>query len=242
MYRSLLALAVLVPAAVAPTLSHAAGAEDLVRAAVAKLAPGAKIDAVAPSPIAGVYEVIIDGSLVYVPADGKYLISGDVWQVDGRKNLSEQRRAGLHKTALHGFGDDKRIIYPASGPEKHKVTVFTDIDCGYCRKLHQDITAYNKAGITVEYMFFPRAGISSDSYNKIVSVWCAADRNDALTKAKGGADPEMKTCPNPVAEEFELGRKLGVAGTPAIFAEDGSQIGGYLTVDQMVSRLDAIKP
>jgi thiol:disulfide interchange protein DsbC len=236
MYRSLLALAVLVPA-----LGHAASGEDAVRAAVKQLAPNAKIDAIAPSPIAGMFEVVIDGSLVYVPADGKYLISGDVWQVDGKKNLSDARRAGLHKTALHSFGDDKRIIYPATGPEKHKVTVFTDIDCGYCRKLHQDIANYNKAGITVEYMFFPRAGIASESYNKIVSVWCAADRNEALTKAKGGADPELKTCPNPVAEEFELGRRIGVAGTPAIFAEDGSQIGGYLTVDQMVSRLDTIK-
>jgi thiol:disulfide interchange protein DsbC len=121
------------------------------------------------------------------------------------------------------------------------VTVFTDIDCGYCRRLHTQMADYNNAGISVEYLFFPRAGLGSESFTKAVSVWCAANRNEALTHAKNGDAIENKTCDNPITEEFELGRKIGIAGTPAVIADDGTQIGGYLTPEQMVARLDQLK-
>jgi len=119
--------------------------------------------------------------------------------------------------------------------------VFTDVDCGYCRRLHQQIADYNSVGITVEYLFFPRAGPNTESFNQAIAVWCSADRNAALTKAKSGEKLEAKTCPNPIAEEFELGRRIGVSGTPAIIAEDGTQIGGYLPPEQMIVRLDQLK-
>lgn len=215
-------------------------AEQKVQDAIKTLVPDARIDSITRSELPGFYEVVLGGQPLYVSADGRYLISGALWDIGAKRNLTEARLAGLRKSTLDAVGADQRIIYPASQP-KHVITVFTDIDCGYCRRLHQQMAEYNNAGITVEYLFFPRAGIGSESYDKAVSVWCAADRNAALTKAKNGEPVENKTCTNPIASQFDLGHKVGVSGTPAVIAEDGTQIGGYLTPEQMIARLDQIK-
>lgn len=215
-------------------------AEQKVQDAIKTLVPDARIDSITRSELPGFYEVVLGGQPLYVSADGRYLISGALWDIGAKRNLTEARLAGLRKSTLDAVGADQRIIYPASQP-KHVITVFTDIDCGYCRRLHQQMAEYNNAGITVEYLFFPRAGIGSESYDKAVSVWCAADRNAALTKAKNGEPLENKTCANPIASQFDLGHKVGVSGTPAVIAEDGTQIGGYLTPEQMIARLDQIK-
>lgn len=236
-HRILALLAFLVP-----VLGQAADSRDAVRAAVTKLLPTARIESIEPSAVDGIYEVVAGMTVVYVSADGKHVFQGDEWQVDGHRNLSEQRRAASRKSALDAIGTDQRIVYPARGPERGKVTVFTDVDCGYCRKLHQDIADYNRAGITIEYLFFPRGGLASDSFRKDQAVWCAANRNDALTRAKSGEAIEMKVCPNPVTETFELGRRIGVTGTPMIYAADGTWLGGYLTVAQLVERLGARTP
>ena len=220
--------------------SAADPAEQKVRDAIKTLVPDARIDSVTASDLPGFYEVILGGQPLYVSADGRYLMSGALWDIGAKRNLTDARLAGLRKGALDGVGANERIIYPASQP-KHVITVFTDIDCGYCRRLHQQMAEYNNAGITVEYLFFPRSGIGSESYDKAVSVWCAADRNVALTKAKNGEAVENKTCTNPIAAQFDLGHKVGVSGTPAVIAEDGTQIGGYLTPEQMIARLDQIK-
>lgn len=215
-------------------------AEQKVQDAIKTLVPDARIDSITRSELPGFYEVVLGGQPLYVSADGRYLISGALWDIGAKRNLTEARLAGLRKSTLDAVGADQRIVYPASQP-KHVITVFTDIDCGYCRRLHQQMAEYNNAGITVEYLFFPRAGIGSESYDKAVSVWCASDRNAALTKAKNGEAVENKTCPNPIASQFDLGHKVGVSGTPAVIAEDGTQIGGYLTPEQMIARLDQIK-
>jgi thiol:disulfide interchange protein DsbC len=217
-----------------------AATEARIRTAIQDLVQGTQIESIADSRVPGFYEVTLGGQVVYVSADGKYLLSGALWDVAAKKNLTDARYAEIRKAALEGVGKDKRIVYAAKEP-KHAVTVFTDIDCGYCRRLHQQMADYNNAGITVEYLFFPRAGLGSDSFNKAVSVWCAADRNQALTQAKNGDTIETKTCTNPIGEEFELGRKIGIAGTPAIITSDGTQIGGYLTPEQIVARLDQLK-
>lgn len=211
-----------------------------IKESIKDLVQGTTIEQVTESKVPGFYEVTLGGQVVYVSADGKYLLSGALWDVAAKRNLTDSRYAEIRKSALAGVGKDKRIVFPAKD-QKHSVTVFTDIDCGYCRRLHQQIADYNNAGITVEYLFFPRAGLGSESFNKAVSVWCAADRAQALTHAKAGDALENKTCDNPITEEFELGRKIGVAGTPAIIAADGTQIGGYLTPEQMVARLDQLK-
>lgn len=215
-------------------------AEQKVQDAIKTLVPDARIDSITRSELPGFYEVVLGGQPLYVSADGRYLISGALWDIGAKRNLTEARLAGLRKSTLDAVGADQRIVFPASQP-KHVITVFTDIDCGYCRRLHQQMAEYNNAGITVEYLFFPRAGIGSESYDKAVSVWCAADRNAALTKAKNGEPLENKTCANPIASQFDLGHKVGVSGTPAVIAEDGTQIGGYLTPEQMIARLDQLK-
>jgi thiol:disulfide interchange protein DsbC len=215
-------------------------AEQKVRDAIKTLVPDARIDSVRPSELTGFYEVVMGGQPLYVSADGRFLMSGALWDIGAKRNLTEARLASVRKGAIDAVGAEQRIIY-AANPQKHMVTVFTDIDCGYCRRLHQQMAEYNKAGISIEYLFFPRAGIGSESYDKAVSVWCASDRNVALTMAKNGDAIENKTCSNPIASQFDLGQKVGVSGTPAVIAEDGSQIGGYLTPEQMIARLDQIK-
>jgi thiol:disulfide interchange protein DsbC len=215
-------------------------AEPKIREAIKALVPQANIDSIQDAPLPGFKEVVLEGQQVlYVSTDGKYLVAGSVWDIPGKRDLTDVRRGTLRKAALEAIGADKRIVFAAK-EAKHTVTVFTDIDCGYCRRLHQQIAEYNNAGISIEYLFFPRSGPNTESFNQAVAVWCSADRNSALTKAKAGEKLEGRSCPNPIAEEFELGRKIGVAGTPAVIAADGTQIGGYLAPDQMIARLDQL--
>jgi thiol:disulfide interchange protein DsbC len=214
--------------------------EDKVRAAIKALVPDAQVDKIEKSVLPGFYEVVMGGQVIYVSTDGKYVVSGVVWDAAARKNLTEARYAGIRKAALSNVAADRRIVFPAKD-EKFAVTVFTDIDCGYCRHLHQQVAEYNNLGISVEYLFFPRAGKGSESWNKAVAVWCAADQKTALTKAKNGDAIEMKTdCGNPIESDYELGQKIGVSGTPAIIAADGTQIGGYLEPAAMLARLQQL--
>lgn len=214
-------------------------AEQKVQDAIKTLVPDARIDSITRSELPGFYEVVLGGQPLYVSADGRYLISGALWDIGAKRNLTEARLAGLRKSTLDAVGADQRIIYPASQP-KHVITVFTDIDCGYCRKMHSHIAEYNERGIQVDYLFFPRSGPGTPSFNKAVSVWCAADQKKAFTAAKSGVDPQPLQCDNPIAEEFQLGMQVGVDGTPAVFAPDGSKIGGYLTPDQLQAQLERI--
>lgn len=230
----------LLAAALLGALSLSASAEDAkVRAAIQSLVPGATIDSVADAAIPGFYEVVVQGQIVYVSQDGKYLIQGSIFDIPAKQDLTENARAGLRKSALAEAPKDQRIIYAPEKP-KHTVTVFTDIDCGYCRRMHGQIAEYNKLGIAVEYMFFPRAGQGSESWDKAVSVWCADDRNKALTDAKAGQPVDKKQCANPVDKDYALGQRIAVSGTPAVFAPDGTQLGGYLPPDQLLQRLDQL--
>lgn len=210
--------------------------EALIEGAIKSLVPGAKIDSIAESQVPNFYQVVTQGQVVYVSADGKYLIQGSVFDIANKTDLTESARAEIRRGALAAVGPDQRIIFPAKDP-KYAVTVFTDIDCGYCRRMHSEMAEYNERGISVEYLFFPRAGIGSESYDKAVSVWCADNRNQALTTAKNGGALEKKTCDNPVAHDYELGQKIAVSGTPAVFTKDGVQLGGYLPPDQLLLRL-----
>jgi len=217
--------------------------EDAVRTAIQSLVPGASIDSISESVLPGFYEVVIGGQIAYVSGDGKYLVQGSIYDIQGKTDLTEASRAVLRREALSAVPDAKRIVFSPAKP-KHTISVFTDIDCGYCRRMHQQIAEYNQLGIAVEYLFFPRAGIGSESYDKAVNVWCAADRKDALTAAKAGRAVEAKTCDNPVEEEYALGQKIGISGTPAVIAPDGTQLGGYVPPEQLLQRLDqlAAKP
>ena len=214
-----------------------AAGDAALRAAVTKAIPNVAIDSVRPSVIPGYREVAISGKVVYVSADGKYLVQGSLIELASRDNLTEASEGALRKVSLDAVPRDRRIVFSGPNP-KYRVTVFTDIDCGYCRKMHAQIADYMKAGISVEYLFFPRAGLSSESYTKAQNVWCAKDRRKALTDAKADRPVTKATCPNPIALDYALGRKVGVDGTPAIYGPDGSQLGGYLPPAEMLVRLN----
>ncbi len=223
----------------APAAASAAGGEAVIRQALETLVPDVKVDSIQPSPIAGFREVVLSGQVLYVSEDGKYLIQGTLFDIATRTDLTEATRAGIRREALAKVGPEQRIVF-APAERKHTVTVFTDIDCGYCRRLHQQIKEYNELGIAVEYLFFPRAGIGSESFQKAVSVWCADDRQQAMTQAKNGIEIPRRECTNPVASDFALGQQIGVDGTPAIYTGEGAYIGGYLSPQQMLQRLDQL--
>lgn len=210
-----------------------------VRAALEKAMPKADIDSIKPSIIPGYREAAVGGRVVYVSVDGRYLIQGNLFDLSTRTNLTESSQAVIRRGILAKVGPERRIIFAAAKP-KHRVTVFTDIDCGYCRKLHQQMADYNNLGISVEYLFYPRAGMGSDAANKAISVWCSADRRKAMTDAKNDRPMPKKTCNNPIAADYALGQKMGFDGTPAIYAIDGSQVGGYLAPAQMLAALDKL--
>jgi thiol:disulfide interchange protein DsbC len=210
------------------------------RTAIAAKFPGVKADQIKPSPVAGVYEVGMGADTAYVSADGKFLFSGDLYEVESRKNLTEAARGASRSKALAKLDERDMIVFgPAAA--KHTITVFTDVECGYCRKLHGEIDQLNKLGVRVRYLAYPRAGPGTDDWATMESVWCSKDRNSALTKAKQGQPVEAKCGATPVAKQFELGEELGVKGTPAIFTTNGDYIGGYLPPKDMVKELDQLK-
>lgn len=210
--------------------------EAAVRKTLQKLMPSSKIDSLKPSAVKGLYEVMQGTNIFYVSDDGLYLLQGNIIDVNAKKNITDEKLAGARVAALDKIGTDKMIIFK---PEKSKytVSVFTDIDCGYCRKLHSEIDQYMAEGITIRYLFYPRAGKGSDSYNKAISVWCADDRNAALTLAKSGKIPEPKTCDNPVDETMRLGNEFGVRGTPMLVTEKGTIFPGYVPAKQLAQAL-----
>ena len=204
------------------------------------LAPNAKTIAVSETPIEGLLQVQINSDIVYVTSDGQYLLQGQIMEIDSRTNITDQAKSGIRMSLLDDLKKDEQITFSPVEP-KYDLLVFTDIDCGYCRKLHNQIEEYNEEGIAIHYMAFPRAGIGSASYDKFVSVWCADDQQAALTLAKNGSDPEPQKCPNPIADQYELGREIGVTGTPALVTTDGTLIPGYVPPTQLRARLEALE-
>lgn len=231
------------PAAAAPkpaaakAAPAAAGVPADVRARVVAKLPGAQPSDVAASPIPGLYEVTMGGLIAYVSADGKYLLSGNVYDLDTQVNLTATRRNAARSKALAAVSESNMIVF---GPPNAKmtVTVFTDIDCGFCRKFHNQIADINKAGVRVRYLFFPRTGPETESWTKAEQVWCATDRRDALSRAKRGEAVKAKACGDAaIKTQYELGADLGVEGTPAIFTQNGDYIGGYLTPAELVQAI-----
>ena len=198
---------------------------------------GGQPDSVAPTAIPGLFEVILGGQVFYLSEDGRFVLQGDLLDLDSRTNLTDRRRGELRNKALDTVNEKDMVVFAPEGAARHTVTVFTDIDCGYCRKMHSQMAAYNKEGIKIRYLMFPREGIDSDSFNKAVSVWCSGNRQDAMTKAKRGEEIERKTCDNPVKAQFELGQKLGVQGTPSLILEGGEMIPGYVPPTQLAQLL-----
>ena len=211
--------------------------QEAITKSLSSIFPGVTPDEITPSPMEGVSEVLIGPRLMYISNDGKYLLQGSLIDLKTRTDISEERRNGIRLDALKELGEEKMIVFPAK-EQKHTITVFTDIDCGYCRKLHGEMDKYNAEGITVRYLMFPRAGVGSPSYNKAVTVWCSKDQLDAMTRSKSGENLPNASCDNPIKEEYELGQLLGVQGTPAIIMEDGAMLPGYVPAARLVKVLE----
>ena len=221
-----------------------AGADTTLEIARQKLQasrPDLPIKEFRPSKVEGIFEVVLgSGMTLYMNETADYLIAGDLYFVTagGLVNATEADRIDTRRELLSGLDASEMIVFsPPAQLVKTTVTVFTDIDCGYCRKLHQEVPELNRMGIAVRYLAYPRAGIGSASYDKAVTVWCSENPEIALTQAKAGTTLEPITCVNPVAAQYGLGDKFGVTGTPAVFYEDGTLQSGYMPAADMAERL-----
>jgi thiol:disulfide interchange protein DsbC len=224
--------------AAAPATVNPAELEAL-RDRITKKLPEIPRKNINPTPMPGVYQIQRGHLFGYISGDGRYLIQGDLVDVDTGEEITENHRRADRLAALKGLGDEYIEFAPKPPIEtKYTITVFTDIDCGYCRKLHSEIEGYNKQGIAMRYVFFPRTGPNTPSFVKAQSVWCSDDRREALTKAKRGENLQAgANCANPILKEYQLGVELGVRGTPAMVLPNGDLFPGYVPPTQLASML-----
>lgn len=208
---------------------------------IQKVRPDFKFGPVVESEISGFIKTnIIDGPPIYVTPNGSHFFVGTVYEVSDTEiiDLAERAMEGERRTEMASLKDEDMIVFSPEGEVKSRIYVFTDVDCYYCQKLHAEIAEINALGIEVSYLAYPRAGINSESYRKIASAWCAEDPNTALTKLKAGQKIEDNVCtPNPVPDQFELGARVGVRGTPALVTQDGKLLPGYRPADVLAEIL-----
>lgn len=234
-------------AAISSALAFNASAQDLpdstrtaIEGTVSQINQNAKIGWINPGPIAGLNEVGVDGVVLYISDDGKYLFHGTVLDVDNRRNLTELAGAKVRRDLLVSIDDSDKIIFSPAGTPKHKVIVFTDISCGYCSAVHENIQGYLDLGIQIEYVAFPRGGPQSPVLSQMEQIWCAGDRKTAYASAVSGKAPTgIPNCDNPVRSQYELGDRVGVDGTPAIYTYDGVRHGGFLPPDKLFQALES---
>lgn len=216
------------------------GAKERITESLTRAIPGLQVLDVTESDVAGLYEVRTNGQeTLYASEDGTHVLVGELFSVGaaGVVNVSEQKRAVERAERLESLAADDVISFKPENEIKAVVRVFTDIDCPYCRKLHDEVPALNAMGIQVDYLAFPRSGPNTPSFAKAVSTWCAEDPREAMNRAKSGKSVPPKTCDDPVAEQFQLGSEIGVTGTPAIILEDGSMIRGYVPKERLAQAL-----
>jgi thiol:disulfide interchange protein DsbC len=222
-----------------PAAAPAATAADPRVAIAAKMA-GVKPEDLHATPVPGVYELLRGGDAAYVSSDGKYAIIGDMYETGTNNDLTETRRRDLRLKMLAAIPEAQMVVFGPDNP-KHTITVFTDMDCAYCRKLHSQISDYNKLGIRVRYIAYPRTGPNTSSWSKAEQVWCSADRKTALTEAKLGKTLPTKICANnPVAKEYQLGQDFNLQGTPTLILGNGEMVSGYLAPDDLVQQLKGV--
>lgn len=206
-----------------------------------QIIPGATPDIVSPSALEGLYEVVYGAQVLYISKNGRYLMQGDVIDLEKRVNLTEDARSVQRNKLVKDMNEATMIIFEPKGKAKHSLTVFTDIDCGYCRKLHREMDDYLAEGIRVRYLAFPRSGANSKSYFKAVSVWCADDRKLAMTEAKSGKELPRATCDNPVKEHMKMAEMFAITGTPTLVMDNGEIVPGYVPAKRLARMLDDAK-
>lgn len=203
--------------------------------------PGIEVREISESSIAGLYEVRTNGQeTLFASEDGSHVVVGELFKVEkgGVVNVFEERRSVARAARLDALPADEMISFKPAGETKAVINVFTDIDCPYCRKLHDEVPDLNAMGVQVNYLAFPRSGPDTPSFAKAVSTWCADNPREAMNQAKSGKNVPAKTCDNPVAEQFRLGSEIGVTGTPAIILQNGHMIRGYLPKERLAQALE----
>ena len=219
------------------TAAAASPAKGDPRAAIVKKIDGLKLEDVRMTPVDGIFEITRGSDISYSSRDGRYVIIGDLIDIDSDANLTENRRRGIRNRMLEAVPEAEMLVFSPKNP-KYTITVFTDIDCGYCRRLHEQMAEYNRLGIRVRYLFYPRSGPNTASWHKAEAVWCAANRNEALTRAKKGEDIKSPKCAaDIVARDWELGHKLALEGTPAIILPSGEKLDGYAPPGELAQYL-----
>jgi thiol:disulfide interchange protein DsbC len=203
--------------------------------ALAKRLPQYEVSRIDSTPIEGLYQVILSGQVIYMTKDARYMLDGNLVDLSTKKNYSEDAMSEIRLSQLEQLGEENMVVYT---PEtvKHTITVVTDIDCPYCRRLHSEMDQYLDGGIKVRYVFMPLKG--KGDYQTTVTVWCSEDKNEALDLAKAGTELEAKDCDNPIDQHLKVSRSLGVRGTPAIILQDGSMLPGYIPAKKLVTELN----
>lgn len=203
--------------------------------ALAKRLPQYEVSRIDSTPIEGLYQVILSGQVIYMTKDARYMLDGNLVDLSTKKNYSEDAMSEIRLSQLEQLGEENMVVYT---PEtvKHTITVVTDIDCPYCRRLHSEMDQYLDGGIKVRYVFMPLKG--KGDYQTTVTVWCSDDKNEALDMAKAGTELEARDCDNPIDQHLKVSRSLGVRGTPAIILQDGSMLPGYIPAKKLVTELN----
>jgi thiol:disulfide interchange protein DsbC len=215
--------------------------QENIRESLKNILPdGAVIELIEPSPIPGIYAVYYgDLQPIYVTQDGSFFIYGDIYKINinSISNITEKSVAERRKLILQNIPTEELISFKSSN-EQFSVIVFTDVDCGYCRKLHNQIDEYNSLGISINYAAFPRSGLGTSAFTKMVGAWCSDNPKDSMTKLKNNSPLDISFCENqPVSKQYIIGKKLGVDGTPAIFSMDGEMFPGYIEPEELLLRL-----
>ena len=234
-----LALVIGLPAGALAAPEHG---EQLVRQKLATLLPGLKPDSIKATPVAGLYQVRYGMQVFYVTADGRYLLKGDLVDLNSKTDLTRIAKTKARKEVLGSLPADTLLTYRPEGKVKHVIYVFSDIDCPYCQRLHADLPTLNGYGVEVRYLFFPRSGLGTPSARKAESVWCAKNRDQAYNRAMEGERVASATCPNPVARDYNLGLQMGVQGTPTIVLSNGEVLPGYLPPQQLLQAISQAQP
>ena len=196
--------------------------------------PNVRVEQVRPSPMPGVYEVIADGGVYYLAHDGAFLLSGALYDLQANVNLTERTKNDLRRAAARRVSMDDVITY-AAPDARYAVTVFSDVDCPYCRKFHAQMRRVHELGVSVHYLLAPYRG--EQARRNAVAVWCSADRRAAFDRAKQGAAVAAEDCENPVERNLRLAETLGVRGTPAFLLDDGKLLNGYRTPENLLEEI-----
>lgn len=212
--------------------------KQVIQAQLLKIIPNAPQANIESSVIPGMFEVAVGPLVIYMSADGKYAFNGSLIDLETRENLTDMAKAKARNEAMAKVPESSMILYPAKGQQKHVVTVFSDIDCPYCHKLHKEIPAMNEAGITVRYMAYPRSGVNTPSYFKAVSAWCSDNPAKAMDDAMAGKMLPKKECENPVSMHMEQAQYFGVNGTPNLILDNGDMIPGYVPAKELIQLLN----